>query len=159
MRGPPLLLQKPHKRLNTSTIQGWNMHNIWWGNSKIICLIWCGILTSVSFISSLVKVVIGYSFVMLVNNSLTLLFSYLQDRISLSILQFMSPWEGSWNWLFSLHDMQLLPGDEVSEPQVSGERFRNKLSYLLWFLVHIKCCSQSSTLWPFHAFSLLSGFY
>lgn len=78
----------------------------------------------------------------------------------MSILQFMSAREGSWDWLFSLHDMQLLPRDEVSEqPQVHGEKFRNKLSYLLWFLVYIKCCSQSSTLWPFHAFSLLSGFY
>lgn len=42
---------------------------------------------------------------------------------------------------------------------MSGEKLRNKLPYLLWVLIHIKCNSQESSLWPFHAFSLFSGLY
>jgi len=53
--------------------------------------------------------------------------------------------------------MQLLPGDKISISQVPGERFRNELPNLLRRLVHIKCNSESFTLWALHAFILLSG--
>lgn len=100
----------------------------------------------------------SFRFLYLASFPFWLLISF-QGRVSLPILQFMPCWEGSWYWLFPLHDLQLLPGHQVSEPQMLGEKFRNKLPHLLWFPFHIKCGSERSTLWPLHAFCLLSGLY
>lgn len=82
-----------------------------------------------------------------------------QDSLSLSFLQFMPCWEGTRYWFLSLHDMQLLPGDNFSGSQVLWEKSGNKLSHMLWFFVHIKCYCPSSSMWPFYAFSLLPGLY
>jgi len=54
-------------------------------------------------------------------------------------------------------DMQLLPGDKVGGSQVLQELCGSKLFNVLWFFVHIKCDSLSSSMWPFYAFSLLPG--
>lgn len=82
-----------------------------------------------------------------------------QDSLSLSFLQFMPCWEGTWHWFLSLYDMQLLPWDNLSGSQVLREKSGNKLSHMLWFFVHIKCDCPGSSMWPFYAFSLLPGLY
>lgn len=82
-----------------------------------------------------------------------------QGGLSLSFLQLMPCWKGTWYWRLSLHDLQLLPRHKFPRAQVSGERSGNKLSHLLWFFVYVQCSCESSSLWPLHAFRLLPGWF
>lgn len=98
------------------------------------------------------------------NRALILIFSnfyyiLLQDSISLPVLQFMPAGARTRCWLLSLHDLQLLPGNETCGPQMQGEGSRNQLSNMLRFFIHVKRNCQGSALRAFYAFSMLSGLF